>query len=227
MNDCTRNGRTLSVAFIVGVTFFVGCDAVPVLPPSDDALSLTTPFLRVLQLGDSWTYDERREGTVNDEPFTAVGTQTVNVLCETVVDLAGGTARVISGALDLVVNDETPVTISGRSYFSQDPDGTLYWHGETDESVDPPIERFVQTPVEGRFRSLASPIIVGATNQSCVTYDDGTTVVAESTVVAVERVSVPAGQFVAWRIEGTQTKTTGTAVTSYEVTSWRGASRSF
>lgn len=180
---------------------------------------LTIAYMRVLQVGDSWIYDEQRDVTVNGEAVSFIGTLTITVSPDTVVDLAGNTARVILTTTQLVGEDGTELTLTGGEYVSQDPDGTFYKHGLFSE-YDPPFERFIQTPAEGRFRTVTSPVTVGDTNEWDVVYDDGTTVIGGNLVVGIESVSVPAGQFVAVKYEASQTETTATTTTSYEFTAW-------
>lgn len=179
-------------------------------------------YIRVVRSGDAWVYSDRRDGTINGEPVSVVGTNTGNVLDDThkVTDLAANTARVICNVFSGMLNDKTPVSVSSRSYFSQDDDGTWYVHGGADDCTELSSERFIQMPPEGKVRILASPITIGATNEWEITYDDGMTDVGVNTVVGVERINVPAGEFTAWIIEWEGTVTIGTGTESYWMTSW-------
>lgn len=189
-------------------------------PNGSEGPCLTTAYMRVLQVGDSWNRDVQRDVTVNGEAASFIGTETVTVSPDTVVDLAGNTARVLSGTTQLVGEDGTELTITAGEYFSQDPDGTAYKHGLFIESTDPPVDRFIQSPPEGKVRTVASPVTVGDTNEWDIVYDDGTTSFVDNAFLGIESVSVPAGQFVAVKYEGSKSETTGTTTTSFEATGW-------
>jgi len=203
--DLDKDGDVDLADFSAFQTLFTG-------PPSQ--------YIRVLDPGDTWVYSDRRDGTINGEPITVVGTNTINVLDEIVPDYARNPARVTCATFSGILNQETPVTVSVRSYFSQDDDGTWYVHGGADHCTDLSSERFIQIPAEGKVRTLASPITIGATNEWNITYTDGRREVGGNTVVGVERINVPVGEFTAWMIEGGGTVTIGTGTQPYWITSW-------
>lgn len=178
---------------------------------------LTTAYIRVLQVGDSWIYDELREGLVNGEVMSVNLTYTITVSPDMVVDLAGNTARVLATTEHFVGEDGTETTFTGGEYFSQDPDGTLYKHGEFNET---PFERFIQVPPEGKVREIASPVAVGDTTEWDIVYDDGTTLIGGIEVVGIESVTVPAGHFVAAKFRLSFTATTETTTNVGDVTAW-------
>ena len=197
-------------------------DAGETPPPDDtgDTPSLTTAYNRILEVGDSWTYEERQEATTHGQTTTTAGTHVYEVLPDIVTDPAGNPTQVISATLNGVVNDETEVIKSVWWYFSQDSDGTFYQHSRVNGYVNPPVERFVAWPPGGKYASIVSPITVGATNTWDVVFDDGTRSIGQSTVVAIEKVTVPAGAFLAARIEVSNTETNEDVTYSWDCTVW-------
>ncbi len=187
-----------------------------------ELLSLTTSSLRVVQVGDFWKYSERRAGVENGQFFTLVGTLTTSILSDTITDAVGNQARITSISTNLVrQEDQFPVTSMAQLYHSQDSDGTLYLHGFLDDSVQPPVSRFVKVPSEGKAIVWGSPMNLGAVVQTnFIEYVDGSTETVEAVAVALERITVAAGTFVALRVEGSGSHTTGTTTFTSAFTSW-------
>ena len=200
----------------------LGLDCQGSMPAGLPASALSTDIIRILQPGDFVTYNERREGFENGQPFTLVGTIRSSVLASTVADFAGNEARISTITTDLVQQEnQVPITSMGQSYFSQDTDGTVYAHGFLDDTVNPPERRFVMTPTLGKSLSIPSPLRLGpVASAGLIEYTGGTTETGGTTAVEIEQVSVPAGSFVAVRLEGSATITSGMRTRTVIITSW-------
>ena len=187
-----------------------------------ELLSLTTSSFRVVQVGDFWKYNERRTGFENGQFFVLVGTVTSSILSDTITDAVGNQARITSISTNLVrQEDQFPVTSMAQLYHSQDSDGTLYVHGFLDDSVQPPVSRFVKVPSEGKAIIWASPMNLGAVAQTnFIEYEDGSRETVAAVAVALEEITVAAGTFVALRVEGSGSRTTGTTTFTSAFTSW-------
>ncbi len=185
-----------------------------------ESLSLASSTTRNLQVGDSWTYDERQETTVDGETTTTEGTHLHEVRADVITDLAGNSARVMAATFDVATGGENLISKQALWYFSQDAQGTFYQHGRLNAYVNPPLQRFVASPPGGRYAILISPITVGDTTSWDVVFDSGNRLAGQSTVVAIESVEVPAGSFVAARVEVTDTETNSTGTRVWEYTLW-------
>lgn len=214
----TPDGTFLSMSQNCGGTLEMG-DGVA---GSSEPATLTTKTIRQLQAGDYWRYDERRDGIENGQAFTLIGTVTASVLADTVTDLAGNEANVTFISANFVQQEaQVPFTSVAQVYYSQGADGTLYVHGFLDDSVQPPVSRFVIDPPEGKAILWGSPMGLGSLVQTnFIEYGDGTTETVQGVVVAIENITVPAGTFAALRIEGSGSSTLGMTTTTEVFTSW-------
>ena len=220
----------------IGLLVLAGCGAAPSgeAPISNPVLvspvaqpipapALTTSFIRVRQPGDFWSYNEQRKIVgFDNQAFNLVGTLTSTVLAATITDFYGNEAGVTSLSLVLRNPGEDGVLTSiAQAYITQDPDGTMYVHGLLDDSIQPPIQRFVTVSTSGKAVSFPSPIELGSVTQTAfIEYDDGTTETFSAVAVKVENIHVPAGEYVAMRIESSGTRITGSQTMTTVATSW-------
>jgi len=191
---------------------------------ADDAgagLALPSPNSRILQPGDRWTYQERQVSTVGGETTArTVGTHVHEVLADAATDEEGNQARILDTTFSGEVNGDAEVVRSARWYFTQVDDGTVYQHGRVNAYVNPPAERTVIWPPEGKYAVFLCPIEVGATQVWDVSFDDGAQLTGQSTVEGVERIVTPAGTFVAARIDVRETEVTAGGTFSWHYILW-------
>ena len=230
LSSGTSVGRKYSHIFIHASRFMLllvicaclGMNCQGNMPAGLPASSLSTDVVRILKPGDFVAYDERREGFDNGQPFTLVGTTRSSILGSAVTDFAGNDAGISTITTDFIQQENhVPITSMGQSYFTQDTDGAVYVHGFLDDTVSPPERRFVTTPTVGKVLSVPSPLRLGpVTSAGLIEYTDGTTETGGTTAVAIEQVSVPAGSFIAVRMEGSATVTSGMRTRTVANTSW-------
>jgi FKBP-type peptidyl-prolyl cis-trans isomerase len=187
---------------------------------STEAPALTTLNNRTLQVGDSWTYEERQETSMYGETSTTVGTHVYEVLPDTATDFAGNAVGMMRATFSGIADGETSVVRSVWWYFSQDEEGTIYYHGRVNGYVNPPAERFVQWPPEGKYATIGTPFSVGATNTWDVFFNDGARSAGQSSIVAIETVIVPAGTFVAAKVEVANTESSELFTYTWNSTLW-------
>ncbi len=192
-------------------------------PPADgtdESLSLSTPNTRILQVGDTWTYDERQTTSFGGEVSAVSGRHIHEVLPDATTDRTGNPIGVLSATLQGTFNEEDDVIRSVWWYFSQGDDGTFYQHGRINGYVNPPAERYVTWPLQGKYAVVNSPVAVGDTHVWDVAFDDGSRSTGESSVVRIEQVVVPAGTFTAAKVEVSETETDDGVTYAWESTLW-------
>ena len=178
--------------------------------------------IRIRKPGDSWSYDLVRKVGDDGKPFNLSGTLTMRVEPESVADLSGNRAQVFTIATSLLQPDSrTPTVAISQLYLSQDSKGSVYLHGELDDVAQPSVSRFVLAPDDGRALDVVSPLEIGtAVQTNFLEFNDGTVQEGTAVVAAIEEMSVPAGRFRAFRIEGSNTRTSGDGVRTVTHTSW-------
>jgi len=202
--------QLLVASLVLAVFTLQGCGGgggeAPLTPPSG--------VFKTLRVGDSWTYDV--SGTVTDletgESESVKGTLRYDIVEETDVD--GVTSLVLKWTLSLTTASGAPITLTEFGLIAQDESGSIWLIGmSTPEGYD-----ILAEPVIIR----RSPMEVGQVVTYTGNFASGKVSIGSYRVERVERVSVPAGSFVAFKV--TESSTTkdwlGQTLLSDEFTSW-------
>ncbi len=103
---------------------------------------------------------------------------------------------------------EEKINVTERYYVTQDADGSIWTYGGVSgtgmygDTKRTGTEYWLTQPATGRYALVASPLSVGNGWSARVTQSDGTTFSPSFVVSASEVVTVPAGTFMAHRVEG-------------------------
>jgi len=159
---------------------------------------------RMLQPGDSWTYDVSGH-SLNNQTSSYSGTMTISITQET-----------LNGESVLAATDISNITFSGSStsssfsavqYYQQDPStGDLMAYGRKEGNN--PLVTVTDRPL---------PVIwpgsweAGKTVSLNVHYSDGSADSGTYTVVGQETVTTPAGTFSAWKLDVSSGPVSGTS----------------
>ncbi len=201
----------LLVAFFVLAVFTLqGCGGgggeAPLTPPSG--------VFKTLRVGDSRTYDV--SGTVTDlrtgRSESVKGTLRYDIVEETDVD--GVTVLVLKWTLSLTTTSGIPITLTEFLLITQDESRSIWLIGEsTPEGYDLLVEPVIM---------WRSPMEVWQVVTYTGKYGSGEVDIGSYRVERVEKVSVPAGSFVAFKVTGSSTTKdwVGQTLSSEETISW-------
>lgn len=149
---------------------------------------------RMLQAGDSWSYDFIGQGHNTSQTYTYTGTATMNITQET---LNTETVLAMTDTETATFSSGSGTTITTTMYLQQDQSsgnislyGLLYQNSTLKTVTDQPL------PViwPGSWEA-------GKTNTAVIHYSDGTTDATSYsyTIMGPESVTTPAGTFAAWK----------------------------
>lgn len=172
-------------AWVVVLIVLQGCGGgggggTPISPPNG--------VLRIIRVGDMWTYDVR--GTFTNletgEKISVKGTLRNDI---EPTDINGVLASKIT--LNLTANGR-PLTIVGYSLISQDINGTIRLHGMVTDSGLVSL----QEPIISRL----SPMTIGQLVDYSGIFTSGEVIIGSYRVDTIEQISVPAGKFIAFKV---------------------------
>lgn len=217
--EITRRGKIvgirgafslLSVVLVLVLTCFVllgcggggGVSETPITPPEG--------IFRMLRVGDTWTYDVSGTMTslTTNEKVTVKGTTRLDV---EPTNLAG--ALLLKQTLNITM-DNRPLTQMEYFIVSQDYNGTIYrLSGMTLEGSDLLLSPIIM---------FQSPMFIGQVVSWTGQYVSGNVEIGSYRVDGVEKVSTPAGQFVAFKVSesGQMRDKFGNQIASYSETLW-------
>lgn len=159
---------------------------------SGDTLTPLTPpdgRFRMLRVGDTWTYDVTGTYTLlsTGEKTSMKGTLRIDI---EPTDIQGALA--MKTTLNVSVNGR-PLTSVIYEIISQDNDGTIYLLAEitSEEGTDS-----LQSPIV----MYRSPMFIGQVVNWTGLYESGQKTIGSYRVDNMERISIPAGQFVAFKV---------------------------
>jgi len=199
----------LVASLVLAVFTLQGCGGgggeAPLTPPSG--------VFKNLRVGDSWTYDV--SGTVINL-VTGRSESAKGTLRDDIDDayVNGATYLVIKGTLSLTTASGAPITLTEFSLIAQDESGSIWLIGmSTPEGDDILVEPVIM---------WRSPMEVGQVVNYTRVFASGETMIGSYRVEGVERVSVPAGEFVAFKVteSSTQKDAWGQTLASATTTSW-------
>lgn len=207
-----------------------GCGPITACPPHafdlDDTVmplpdvAAPGPEIRKRQPGDSWVYLIRRNQWDDGALFALNGNSHEVVEAERRADLTG--FETTSSRSDTSFFSCEGVFVYGstfREFLSQDASGETSLHGYSFEDEARSETTFINKPAVGRV--VANPeFAVGATRTVSFQYDNGVVVESTRTIEGVDRVSVKAGTFVAFRLRRNQRSVDDEGETITAQTSW-------
>lgn len=185
----------------------------------DQVTQPSTSTLRTLAPGDFWVFDSTIR--VTGAAGTTV-TQTrvrIEVSHVTFTDPAGETVRaLVSTRLHAEAADDDSGELFRTELFTQAEDGTYFVHGESDASGG---IRWVETPSDGRYVSLRSPITPeDQIPAHDVFFDDGGGFNEAYSVEALETVRTPLGTFAAYPVRRVHVSESDGTTETLETTEW-------
>lgn len=200
----------LVASLVLAVFALQGCGGggggeAPLTPPSG--------VFKTLRVGNSWTYDV--SGTLIDLAtgisLSATGTARADIE-EAAAN--GATYLAVKLTLELTTTTGIPVTSTEIMLIAQDESKSIWRIGMT--TPQGPV--FLTEPVI-RWRS---PMEVGHVESYTAEYVNGVVEIGSYRVEGIERVSVPAGSFVAFKVTSSSTvkDAMGNTLKSVSSTSW-------
>jgi hypothetical protein len=200
----------LSVASLVLAVFILqGCGGgggeAPLTPPSG--------VFKTFRVGNSWTYDV--SGTLIDLAtgisLSATGTARADI---DEASVNGATYLAVKQTLELTTTTGIPVTSTEIALIAQDESKSIWWIGTS--TPQGPV--LLAEPVI-MFRS---PMEVGHVETYTAKFANGAVDIGSYRVEGIERVSVPAGSFVAFKVTKSSTvkDAMGNTLISASITLW-------
>lgn len=195
-----------NLAWMTGVVVMLltlsGCDwlgMVAGFQPDTNAL----PAITELAAGDHWTYSETETVTRGDETTVYSIEFTQTATAETIKDLAGQTAWVLTREETITREGEELGTSTNKAYYSQGDNNRVYYHGnyEEENGDQAGYASLILAEDGGKVCMEPYPLVVGAVHTWEVGYNDGTSEKGSSTVIAIEEVTVSAGTFRVAKVE--------------------------
>lgn len=200
----------LVASLVLAVFALQGCGGggggeAPITPPSG--------VFKTLRVGNSWTYDV--SGTYTDletgKSENVKGTIRIDI---DEASVNGATYLVMKLTLDITTTSGVPITLTEFTLIAQDESGSIEMIGmSTPEGYDLLVEPVI---------IWRSPMEVGQVVTYTGNFASGKVEIGSYRVEGIERVSVPAGSFVAFKVaESSTTKNAmGETLLSAASTSW-------
>lgn len=199
--------RSISLLAVLCSLVLVGCggggESAPLTPPNGT--------FRMLRVGDTWTYDV--SGTFTNletgEKVSAVGTERIDIEPS---DVEGTLAMKVT--LNLTAGGR-PIVMVEHFLIGQDTDGTIYNLAKvTPNGID-----MLQSPIVIWRSPMSVGQVVDWTGQYVIS---GSITSGSYRVDSVERVSTPAGQFVAFKVTESEQElnSLGQQISSSKITYW-------
>ncbi len=164
------------------------------LPPLQ---TLKTNSVRVIQMGDNWTYSATDVLDNGATTLSLTGTIIIQALNTTKTSPINATVYINQQTTGSWTDSSgTPYNTGGNSYYRQDVSGNMYDSGEGDGATD----KWINNPAAGEILSISSPLTVGGSLGGAVTYSDGSTETFSYNVVSTENVLTTAGYYEAYKI---------------------------
>ncbi len=185
-------------------------------------IPLKTSTLRTLQTNNSWAYSidgTQVDGLSSSQSATISFTGTISsTITSSVITTVNVACRVKEDHTIVSANSVTLVDSHDFAYFNQDSTG-VYTYGEYSPGND---IHWITTPPYNRLE-IRSPVSLGTTTSSNITYSNGVAETRSYTVAAKEYVSIGKNDYESYKIISTVTTTYNGATyesSTRNITSW-------
>ncbi len=220
-----KQNSITAVLIIVFASLLTSCSGGGGGSSSNPQIPLKTSTLRIMQTGDSWTYDG--SGTLVQD-LSSMPSATINItgsafvssITSSVVNSPQNIACKVQDDHSIISLGSTSMDVHDYTYFTQDSTG-VYEYGYYSQSGT--SIHWITTPPSYNRLEIGSPVSLGTTTSSSITYSDGVAETRSYTVAAKEYVSIGNTDYESYKIVSSITTTYAGAAyesSTRNVTSW-------